>query len=182
MCLVPDCSKHIVAKGLCDTHYRRLLRRGTLELKPAIEKTRAYIAWQNMLRRCDNQSHPGYHNYGGRGIIVCQEWHRFSQFLIDMGEPSPGMTIERINNDGNYKPSNCRWATRKEQSVNRRTARLITFKGETKNMQDWATELGVTPSFLHYRIVTAGWSVEAAFTKPKVVGNSRRSHGSYGTA
>ena len=73
-----------------------------------------------MTQRCYNPNHPAYANYGGRGICVCERWHSFVNFLVDMGEPPPGLTIERKENDGNYELGNCKWATRSEQRRNQR--------------------------------------------------------------
>ena len=83
--------------------------------------TPTYDAWHNMIQRCTNPRSPEYRNYGARGIAVCQPWRRFEVFLHDVGErPAPHLTLERINNDGNYEPGNVKWATRREQRRNQR--------------------------------------------------------------
>lgn len=79
-----------------------------------------YRAWVHMRQRCNNPNNPGYLDYGGRGIRVCDRWNKFENFLTDMGERPEDRSLDRINNDGNYEPSNCRWATRKTQNNNKR--------------------------------------------------------------
>jgi hypothetical protein len=82
--------------------------------------TTEYVIWCAMRQRCNNSRHHAYRHYGGRGIGVCRQWESFEQFLADMGPRPPGKSIDRINNNGHYEPSNCRWATAKEQTANQR--------------------------------------------------------------
>ena len=81
----------------------------------------AYTVWKNMRQRCSNKNRPDYEHYGGRGITVCEEWNSFQKFSDDMGPRPEGYTLERVDNDGNYEPDNCIWATRADQVLNRRT-------------------------------------------------------------
>lgn len=83
-------------------------------------KTPTYRSWNAMLCRCTHPTNKMYHAYGGRGITVCERWMTFANFLADMGERPAGLTLDRINNDGNYEPDNCKWATRSEQNSNTR--------------------------------------------------------------
>ena len=83
-------------------------------------KTPEFKCWDSMLQRCSNPNHESYFRYGGRGIKVCQRWSKFENFFTDMGKRPSGLTLERINNNGNYTPKNCKWATWKEQGQNKR--------------------------------------------------------------
>lgn len=126
-----------------------------------------YRTWLHIKHRCLNPANKRWDRYGGRGITVCDRWKdSFENFLGDMGlRPSPDHQIERIDNDGDYTPENCTWATRADQARNRRRTRLVTWDGRTMCLKDWAAELGIRYRTLHARIVDYGWSVERAFTK-----------------
>lgn len=126
-----------------------------------------YSIWMNLRMRCNNPGNNRYALYGARGIRVCARWEEdFLNFLEDMGRrPSPDHSIDRVNNDGDYTPDNCRWATRKEQCRNRRSSKFLSFKGETKTVAEWSELLGVSQGTLHARM-KAGWAVEAALTTP----------------
>lgn len=104
--------------------------------------TRTYTTWSKMLARCRNPDRREYRIYGGRGISVCERWNDFKNFLADMGEKPIGLSIERINNDGNYEPFNCRWATRSEQANNRRTNKIVSVDGEVCTATQAAKKVG----------------------------------------
>lgn len=125
-----------------------------------------FSVWRQMLGRCHNPNLNSYKYYGGRGIKVCERWSEYVNFKSDM-EPGykVGLQLDRINNDGNYEPGNCRWATRREQSRNRRSNVWLTFRGRTQILKDWADEIGVSYTAIQYRI-EHGWSVERALTEP----------------
>lgn len=114
--------------------------------------TPTYRTWQCMITRCNERYATEYKNYGGRGIKVCKRWKKFENFLKDMGERPSGKTLDRINNDGNYEPSNCRWATPKEQKRNSRTSRFIVINGEKKTIAEWAEISSISYRTLYDRI------------------------------
>lgn len=108
-------------------------------------KSPEYDCWKGMLDRCGNAQRPAWKNYGARGIKVCERWiWSFEDFRDDMGpRPTPKHTLERINNEGNYTPGNCRWATPEEQSQNTRVAHRLTFSGKTMGVKAWNRRLGI---------------------------------------
>lgn len=111
-----------------------------------------YNRWHAIRRRCTVESAPAYQNYGARGIYVCERWRQsFEAFRDDMGEPPPGATLERVDNDGPYSPENCRWATRAEQASNRRVNKVVTWQGKTLNLSQWSRETGIHRNTLDKR-------------------------------
>jgi len=122
-----------------------------------------------MKKRCLNPNATGYSNYGGRGITVCDRWiNSFEAFHQDMGDRPEGMSIDRIDNNGNYEPGNCRWATNEEQQRNKRDRplRLITVNGEHNSIAGWARKIGIDQSAIHHRL-RRGWPIELAVTAAK---------------
>lgn len=130
--------------------------------------TRLYRIWGNMVNRCTNPNNPAWDNYGGRGIIVCDEWRSYENFR-DWARANGydnELTIDRINNDDGYYPDNCRWVSDRVQANNKRSNHLIEYNGVTKTMAEWAEVLGVSYRNLHNRIQSLGWSVDRAFNQP----------------
>jgi hypothetical protein len=124
-----------------------------------------YISWQGMRSRCRNSAREKFSRYGGRGIEICDRWNDFANFLADMGERPAGTSLDRIDNDGNYEPGNCRWATPAEQRNNNSQLRLITHDGETKCLSHWCAIYGVKYETTIARL-KRGMSFEAAITTP----------------
>lgn len=122
--------------------------------------------WAAMKRRCNNAHCLEYPFYGGRGITVCDEWGSFRNFEKDM-LPSykEGLSLERIDNNKGYSKENCRWATSKDQAINRRNTKLFEFNNMKKTLTDWATELGVKRSTLAQRFYVYHWSIEKCLSK-----------------
>lgn len=131
-------------------------------------ETRLYETWCNIIRRTTNPNHNSYPDYGGRGITMSPEWRRsFEAFARDMGPTyRHGLSIDRIDVDGNYEPGNVRWATPKEQARNTRTNRLVTAFGQTKSLAEWAELRGLNYQTLYNRVTRSGWPVERALTTP----------------
>ena len=128
--------------------------------------TPIYNTWILMRRRCNDKQDNAYKNYGGRGIKVCERWNKFENFLADMGPIyKPGLTIERRNNNGDYCPENCCWATRDEQAVNTRRNHLFTCGGKTQPLSIWAREFHAQHTTILARL-RRGWSIERAITEP----------------
>lgn len=125
--------------------------------------TSAYYAWRNMVRRCTNPSCLEYKNYGGRGITVCLEWvSNYDKFFEDMGAPNGRLTLDRIDNSKGYYRENCAWVTYGEQSINKRTNRLIEVGGVKMTVAHWADKAGLHRTTVYKRIDNMGLSPEEA--------------------
>ena len=122
----------------------------------------AYRAWAGMKSRCTLSSQENYYLYGGRGIKACSRWQTFENFYADMGDPPQGMTLDRIDNDGDYSPENCRWADVVTQANNKRNTRRITFSGVTLSLTQWSRIVGIHRTAIADRLDRGGWSIEDA--------------------
>lgn len=128
--------------------------------------TDTYKVWAGMKKRCSTPSMSSYRYYGGKGVKVCNRWLSFSNFLEDMGEKPQNMSIDRINPDGDYEPTNCRWASKTAQMNNRSNSRLITAFGKTQTIPQWCIETGLSYYTLYLRL-RKGHQPEIALTKPQ---------------
>lgn len=139
-------------------------------MKHGKSDSRLYGCWLDMKQRCYNSNNDDYHTHGGKGVTVCQEWQgengakNFIEWSIANGYRDD-LTLDRIDNNGNYCPENCRWADAVTQANNRSTNHLITYNGKTQTMKQWAIEYNIPYCTLQMRIVR-GWSVEKALTTP----------------
>lgn len=136
-----------------------------------------YSRYKHIKERCYNPNSKSYHRYGGRGIKMCDEWlndyQLFEDWCLSHGFQE-GLAIDRIDNDGNYSPDNCRFVTLKENNQKRNTTRWYTINGKTKNLQQWCDYFGVKRGTVHTRL-EHGWSIEDALTKPVSKGRDRTS-------
>ncbi len=128
-----------------------------------------YNVWNSMKQRCSNPKQRAYYRYGGRGIRVCNEWLRFEPFknwALSNGYKED-LTLERVDNDGNYEPDNCAFVSKKRQANNRKTNRFIDYKGETMTLADWGRRVGISPIVLLKRL-NRGWSIEKSSNTPSM--------------
>lgn len=131
-----------------------------------LSKDKLYRVWASMISRCNNKNNKSYKDYGERGIAVCDRWrYSFENFLLDMGRPEKGFEIDRIDNNSNYEPMNCRWVSRLENAHNKRNNRFLSHNGQTKTLAEWASCFNVNPAAILYRI-KAGWTDSEIFEIP----------------
>lgn len=170
-----DCGKEIVAKmghirsgntSSCGCHkIEVLINRSTIHGAARGRMSRTYKIWVGMRQRCNNPKQKRYLDYGGRGILVCEEWNKsFEAFLRDMGDAPEGFSIERKDNNLGYSKENCRWATKMEQARNTSRNKMLTYNGKTQPMSAWAEEIGIGYGCLQSRIDDSHWPIEKALS------------------
>jgi hypothetical protein len=131
-----------------------------------MSRTKIYAVWKAMMQRCYLKTHCNYAKYGARGVMVCKRWHSFENFYADMGDaPFKGASIDRIDNNGNYAPQNCRWATHAQQAANTSRVRMLEFRGDVLPLAAMAKKYGQPPLRVWQRL-ERGWELEAALTTP----------------
>jgi hypothetical protein len=155
--MMPKYGQHSITHGHCRVIHNK--------------RSPEYISWRSMRARCYYQRDPVFRYYGGRGISVCERWASFSAFLTDMGlKPTPKHSLDRIDPDGHYEPSNCRWATVLEQRRNRRDSHddthRLTLDGVSRTRAEWSEALGGGAETLVRGRLRRGWSLRDALTVP----------------
>lgn len=161
--------RYLTSGRSCSCGCDRISKNAKRMITHNMYKTRIYKVWEDMKSRCDNPHNNRYKNYGGRGITICNSWREnflnFYEWAINNGYTDK-LTIDRIDVNGNYEPSNCRWATPKEQANNRTNNHRITYEGKTLTITQWSEITGINRDALYHRLITRGWDVERALTKP----------------
>lgn len=173
-----ECGKEIVVRSLtlrngetksCGCYKIERAKENLKSIKPkhGLRYTRVYGIWKDMKQRCCNPNARHYDRYGGRGITVCEEWKNSPEAFYDWAMANgytDELTIDRIDNNGNYEPSNCRWISMKEQASNRINSRFLTYKGEKHTITEWAEKTGISPSTISNRL-KRGWGIEETLNK-----------------
>lgn len=178
LCSIPGCNKNAKSRGWCIKHYRRWQRHGAPTAfiyenntqEPYANRMPEYRAWGSMKDRCYNHRNKSFHNYGGRGITVCQRWlDSFDAFLEDMGRrPSAKHSLDRWpDKDGHYEAGNCRWALPSQQMNNVRYNRNIAIGEEVRTVAQWCRHFAIARSTFESRL-DRGWSILEALTRPPV--------------
>ena len=178
-CSIPGCDGKHYVRNMCSGHYQRWLRHGEVDagrplfVRDGRRSHSAHGSWYGMKKRCQNPEHSDYRNYGGRGISVCAAWEDFWVFVLDMGERPVGLSIDRIDNNGNYEPGNCRWASAEEQNRNKRSNKLDPTKvreiralyGAGDHLQrELAEQFGVSESQIGRVVNRERWATSAEKT------------------
>lgn len=144
------------------------LKKNPINAKHKQSKTPLYRQWVSMIYRCHNPKNNAYKYYGARGIKVCDEWHDFTIFKkwVDETKPRGDFSIDRIDNDGDYCPENCKWSSAKKQANNRRSNVIISYNNEYHTLMEWSEMLGFDYKNVHNRMYKLGWTFEKAINTP----------------
>lgn len=162
--------------GCLQQEHRKKVSRFARKTQGGLSSHSLFTTWRNMMNRCYKSHDKNFKNYGARGITVCDRWHQFENFIADMGEkPFPKATIERKDNNGNYCPENCVWATRTIQTRNKRNTRKVQYQGEERSLAELAELAGVPLRNVRERIDRNGWDIERALTTPVAPSLRRKS-------
>lgn len=173
ICAVDDCASILLAKGYCSKHYQRFRKHGSpetvkyhrLPTGKSARNTPEVGIWKSMKQRCLNPRDLNYHHYGGRGIKVCDRWQSFANFYADMGpRPSKGLTLDRIDVNGNYEPTNCRWATWTIQAHNRRSRNGHTGVRWVPRIDRWVASINFEGKAYHIGVFDSN-ELEKAITE-----------------
>ena len=150
----------------CGHDHPNVQHGATTKENKGTEYGRLFNVWRSMIDRCECPTHQAYRRYGGRGITVCPAWHDFATFLADMGPRPTGGSIERIDNNAGYSPSNCRWASRKEQSFNRENTIYVEYECVQVSLAELSDRFNVDHDVVSRRVLERGWDVHRALTTP----------------
>lgn len=172
-----EASSHLVIFNMNNNHNNMTNVWVARNFKHGQARTVVYRIWTNIKYRCYKKGSQSYHKYGARGIIVCDRWlNSFENFIKDMGpRPSNKHSIERLDNNGNYEPTNCKWATTKEQQNNTSRSRRIEYNGVIKTLSQWGGVYGMQAQVIGKRL-DKGWSVEKALTTPILDSRFKKGH------
>ncbi len=149
----------------CGCANRERLKSGSVHRSHGMSKLSIYRSWRAMMTRCCNSKSQNYARYGGRGITVCKEWHSFAGFAADMSPRPEGKSLDRINVNGNYEPSNTTWSDQKKQCRNQVRNRVFTIAGKRMTLAEISEKFGIRYSLLHERL-SYGWTIEKAIDAP----------------
>lgn len=153
--------------GCLQAQHRANVAQIALKTRNGFTNHPLFVTWRNMMDRCYKTSDRSYKNYGGRGITVCERWHQVENFIADMGaKPFPKATLERKNNDGNYCPENCIWASRTTQTRNKRNTRRVVLNGIEYPLAELAEQYGIPVRVVRARLDRYRWTLERALATP----------------
>ena len=134
-------------------------------LSHGMSRTSEHNIWLGITQRCCNPLNKLWEWYGGRGISMCERWRKFENFYADMGPRPVGMSVERVDNEKGYSPENCKWASRHDQTRNKRNNIIVQYEEQSMCLKDFAVKIGIKYHILYYRMAIKGWTLEKAITK-----------------